>query len=60
MNKIDSPIEHSDEIHPEFDIIPNHPLASIAGQFKGIFWEAILKEIQRQRNADRQKNEVNR
>ncbi len=39
--------------HPTSEPIPEHPLAAIAGQFEGEFWEATLEEIQRRRRLDR-------
>jgi hypothetical protein len=35
------------------EVIPDHPLAAIAGQFEGEVWEATLEEIQRRRRLDR-------
>jgi hypothetical protein len=29
------------------DMIPNHPLAVLAGKFEGEFWETTLREMQR-------------
>ena len=37
--------------------IPGHPLAKLAGKFKGEFWEKTLENIQEFRN--REKQEVN-
>lgn len=37
--------------------IPGHPLAKIAGKFKGGFWESTLKNIQDFR--EREKQEIN-
>ena len=34
-------------------VIPNHPLAVLAGKFEGEFWEATLKEMARSREQDR-------
>jgi hypothetical protein len=34
------------------EVIPDHPLAAIAGQFEGEVWEATLEEIQRRRRLD--------
>lgn len=38
--------------------IPGHPLAKLAGKFKGEFWESTLKNIQDFRKME--KEEVNR
>ncbi|MGB6296684.1 MAG: hypothetical protein WBF90_10915 [Rivularia sp. (in: cyanobacteria)] len=38
--------------------IPGHPLAKLAGKFKGEFWESTLNNIQEFRK--REKEEVNR
>jgi hypothetical protein len=37
------------------DVIPDHPLASLAGKYEGDFWEATLQAIQDERNRDRKK-----
>jgi hypothetical protein len=51
-----SPSNNSDAPNQsEPNIIPNHPLAAIIGKFEGEFWEETLAEIQRARQADRQK-----
>jgi hypothetical protein len=42
---------------PKIAVIPNHPLAVLAGKFEGEFWEATLKEMQRSRQQDQQEQE---
>jgi hypothetical protein len=37
------------------DVIPDHPLASLAGKYEGDFWETTLQAIQDERNRDRKK-----
>jgi hypothetical protein len=44
---------HSDSGSPE--MIPDHPLAAIAGSFEGELWEATLEEIQRLRRLDKKR-----
>lgn len=39
-------------------LIPEHPLAKLAGKFEGEFWENTLLEIQKYR--EREKQEINR
>ncbi len=53
MSEINSEINLTEDSQSESNIVPNHPLAAIAGQFEGDFWEATLKAVKRQRNADR-------
>lgn len=43
-----------DAVPSGYEIIPEHPLAAIAGKFDGEVWEATLEEIQRLRRMDRQ------
>jgi hypothetical protein len=44
----------SDAESAKSKIIPNHPLAAIAGKFDGEAWEITLEEIQRLRRLDRE------
>jgi hypothetical protein len=51
MNPISPKTNHS--TLPASEVIPDHPLAAIAGQFEGEVWESTLEEIQRRRRLDR-------
>jgi hypothetical protein len=42
---------------PKIEVIPNHPLAVLAGKFEGEFWEATLKEMQRTLGAKRSRQQ---
>jgi hypothetical protein len=55
MNPTSSAPSQPDAIQSDPGIIPNHPLAAIAGKFEGELWDATLAEIQRLRRVDRQK-----
>jgi hypothetical protein len=55
MNPTSSAPSQPDAIQSDPEIIPNHPLAGIAGKFEGELWNATLAEIQRLRRLDRQK-----
>jgi hypothetical protein len=54
MNPTSAAESQPDTIQSDPDIIPNHPLATIAGKFEGELWDATLAEIQRLRRLDRQ------
>jgi hypothetical protein len=54
MNPTSAAESQPDAIQSDPDIIPNHPLAAIAGKFEGELWDATLAEIQRLRRLDRQ------
>jgi hypothetical protein len=58
MNSTSPVADLPDDTSSKLDMIPNHPLAAIAGQFEGDFWEATLKAIKRQRNVDRKRQQV--
>jgi phospholipase/lecithinase/hemolysin len=51
MNPIFPETNHPTPLASE--VISDHPLAAIAGQFEGEVWEATLEEIQRRRRLDR-------
>jgi hypothetical protein len=57
MNSTSSAPSQPDAIQSDPDIIPNHPLAAIAGKFEGELWNATLAEIQRLRRLDRQNSQ---
>jgi hypothetical protein len=55
MNQTSPTTSQPDAIQSDPDVMPNHPLAAIAGKFEGELWDATLAEIQRLRRLDPKK-----